>query len=87
MKRIYAYKGFDVTVDLESSVDEGVWLLRPRGFVSVVRIRSAGAIGDAFTPISLMANGQRPFATEAEAFVAGYSAAQRLIDDSVGLWH
>jgi hypothetical protein len=81
MKSVYAYKGFEVTVDLEPSGDEGVWLLRPHGFVSVVRVRSAGAVGDAFTPISLMADGQRPFATKAEAFMAGYSAAQRLIDD------
>lgn len=85
MKKIYAYKGYEVTVDLKASGDEGVWLRRPYGFVSVVRIRSADAIGDAFTPTSLMADGQRPFATEAEAFVAGYIAAQRLIDDSVAL--
>lgn len=83
MKKIYAYKGFEVTVDLEPSGDEGVWLLRPRGFISVVRIRSADAIGYAFNPISLMADGQRPFATEVEAFVAGYSAAQGLIDAAV----
>ncbi|KAA0997407.1 hypothetical protein FVF58_49580 [Paraburkholderia panacisoli] len=85
MKRIYTYKGFEVAVELERSGDEGVWLLRPHGFVSVVRIRSAGAIGGTFAPISLMADGQRPFGTEAEAFMAGYSAAQRLIDDTVVL--
>ncbi|MGF6612884.1 hypothetical protein OKW45_007872 [Paraburkholderia sp. WSM4175] len=85
MNRIYAYKGFEVTVGLEPSGNEDVWLLRPRGFVSVVRIRIADAIGDAFKPISLMADGQRPFATEAEAFTAGYSAAQRLIDDCLVL--
>ncbi|MDH6147091.1 MULTISPECIES: hypothetical protein [Paraburkholderia] len=85
MNRTYAYKGFEVTVGLEPSGNEGVWLRRPHGFVSVVRIRSDGAIGDAFKPISLMADGQRPFATEAEAFTAGYSAALRLIDDGVVL--
>jgi hypothetical protein len=77
MKRTYAYKGFDVTVDLEPSGDKGVWLLRPHGFVSVVRIRSADAIGDAFTPIRLMADGQRPFATEADAFTAAADRRHR----------
>ncbi len=85
MKRIYAYKGFEVTVDLEPVGHEGVWFLRPRGFVSFVRVRSAGVIGDAFAPTSLMADGQRPFLTEAEAFMAGHSAAQRLIDNAVVL--
>ena len=85
MKRMYGYKGFEVTVDLEASGYEGVWLLRPHGFLSFVRIKSAGATDDAFKPISLMAAGQRPFATEAGAFAAGYSAAQHLIDDTVVL--
>lgn len=87
MKSIYAYKGFEITVELEpmGSDVQGVWLLRPRGFLSVVRIKIEGGIGDVVAPILLMADGQRPHATEAEAFVAGYSAAQRLVDDTLVL--
>ncbi len=85
MKSIYAYKGFEITVELEpiGSDVQGVWLLRPRGFLSVVRIKIAGEIGDVVAPIFLMADGQRPHATEAEAFAAGNSAAQRLVDDTL----
>lgn len=75
MKKIYAYKGFEVTVELERTGNDGVWLLRPHGFVFVVRITSAGAAGGTLVPISLMADGQRPFVTEAEALTAGYNAA------------
>lgn len=82
MKKIYAYKGFEVTVELERTGDDGVWLLRPHGFVSVVHITSVGATGGTPVSISLTADGQRPFVTEVEALTAGCNAAQRLIDDN-----
>ncbi|CAH2942403.1 MAG: hypothetical protein PPHERAN_5550 [uncultured Paraburkholderia sp.] len=34
-------------------------------------------------PLRLMADSQKPFSTETEAFMAGYSAGQRLIDDAL----
>jgi hypothetical protein len=85
MKRNYIYKGFEVTVVLEPICDaaKGVTLLPPRGFVAAVHIISlAGAACAMDTPIRLTADSQHPFATEAEALMAGYSAGQRVVDDA-----
>jgi hypothetical protein len=66
-------------------VAQGVTLLRPRGFVAVVRIRSASASRDTVAPIRIPADSQRPFQSEADALMAAYSAAQRLVDDTLVL--
>lgn len=89
MKRIYSYKSFDVTVELEPiwDVAQGVTLLPPRGFVAVVGIRCAGASHDSVGPMRLTADSQRPYPTEAEALMAAYSAAQRLVDDTLAPEH
>jgi hypothetical protein len=87
MKRNYSYEGYEVTVELDPirDVAQGVTWLRPRGFVAVVRIRSAGASRDTVAPIRLPADSQRPYRSEAEALMAAYSAAQRLVDDTLVL--
>jgi len=88
MKRIYAYKRFDVTVELEPiwDVTQGVTLLPPRGFVAAVRVRRAGASRDTVGPVRLTAGSQRPYPTEGEALMA-YSTAQRLVDDTLAPEH
>ncbi len=48
MKRIYKYRGFNVTVELEP-----------------------------------VCGGQLPFSSEAEALMAGFSASQRVINDTL----
>jgi hypothetical protein len=85
MKRNYLYRGFEVTVELEPiwEAAEGVTLLSPRGFVAVVHIKNAGEAPDIVAPIRLAADSHHPFATEAEALMAGYSAGQRLVDDTL----
>jgi hypothetical protein len=85
MKRTYNYKGYEVTVELEPVWEAvgGVTLLPPRGFVAVVHIRAAGAVRPMVGPIRLTADSQHPFATEAEALMAGYSAGQRVVDDTL----
>lgn len=88
MNRIYAYKkGFEVEVDLEAVWEtSGNITLQPLsriGFIAVVQIRRSGATRPMLAPIRLMADNQRPFATEADALMAGFSAGQRVIDDTL----
>jgi hypothetical protein len=85
MKKIYPYKGFEITVELEPvrALSTNVWLLTPQGFIAVVHVQAAGESRDLLSPTRLMADGQRPFATEAQALMAAYSAAQRLVDDTL----
>jgi hypothetical protein len=85
MKRIYGYKGFEVAVELEPvwKTTGGVTLLPPQGFIAVVQIRMVGATFPVVAPIRLSATTQQPFATQAEALMAGYSAGQRIVDDTL----
>ncbi|MBC8752311.1 MULTISPECIES: hypothetical protein [Paraburkholderia] len=87
MKRVYVYQGFEVTVELEPEwVTEASgkgWLLPPKGFVAVVSICMEGATRPMVAPIRLMADSQRLFATEGDALMAGYSAGQRVVDDTL----
>ena len=85
MKRIYKYRGFNVTVELEPVWERSgnITLLPPKGFLAVVHIVMAGMTRPMVAPIRLTADGQRPFVSEAEALMAGFSAGQRLIDDTL----
>jgi hypothetical protein len=85
MKRIYAYESFEVSVELQpvwKSSGRVTWLA-PQGFVAVVHIRTAGATRPMVAPIRLTADDWHPFATEADALMAGYSAGQRIVDDTL----
>jgi hypothetical protein len=81
MKRIYSYRGFDVTVELEAvwETSGNVTVLPPKGFVAVVHIVMAGTTRPMVAPIRLGTDGPL-FASEAEALMVSYSAAQRVID-------
>jgi hypothetical protein len=85
MNRIYTYRGFEIAVELERvwETTGNVSLLPPRGYIAVVHIRRTGATRPTVTPIRLTADNQRPFATEADALMAGCSAGQRVIDDTL----
>ncbi|RKT13522.1 hypothetical protein B0G69_6687 [Paraburkholderia sp. RAU2J] len=85
MKRIYRYRGFEVTVELQPQWEASgkIWLLPPKGFVAVVSICMAGATRPMVAPIRLTGDSQRPFATEGDALMAGYSAGQRIVDDTL----
>ncbi|MFC5427497.1 hypothetical protein ACFPTO_01540 [Paraburkholderia denitrificans] len=85
MNRIYTYNGFSVAVDLEQvwETSGNVTLLPPRGFIAVVQIRRLGDARPMVAPIRLMADNQQPFAKEADALMAGFSAGQRIVDDTL----
>ncbi|MCP3712991.1 hypothetical protein M3I54_39920 [Paraburkholderia sp. CNPSo 3274] len=85
MKRIYNYRGFAVTVEAEPVWESSgnVTLLAPGGFVAVVHIGRGGATRPTVAPIRLMSDTQEPFVTEADALMTGFSAGQRVIDDTL----
>ncbi|MFP3709113.1 hypothetical protein SB783_34405 [Paraburkholderia sp. SIMBA_009] len=58
-------------------------MLSPKGFLTVVHIVMVGMTRPMVAPIRLSAEGQCPFASEAEALMAGFSAGQRFIDDTL----
>jgi hypothetical protein len=88
MKKLYAYEGFEVSVKLlpGGKASSGTILSAPQGFIAVVQIRVAGATRPMIAPIRLTANDRHPFATEAEALMAGYSAGKRIVDDTLSLF-
>ncbi|REG51019.1 hypothetical protein B0G80_7498 [Paraburkholderia sp. BL6669N2] len=82
MKKTYRYKGFEVAVELEAmrEISGNVTLLPPKGFVAIVYVKNVNGHPVA-PPVRLTEERQRPFATHADALMAGFSAGQRIIDD------
>lgn len=85
MKRAYSYKGFEVTVELEALWDSSgtATLKAPSGYVALVRIGLGGTEHPLVAPVRLVDERQRAFATEGEALMAGFSAGQRIVDDTL----
>ncbi|TAM06140.1 MAG: hypothetical protein EPN70_06660 [Paraburkholderia sp.] len=83
MKKMYNYRGFDVTVEAEPMRESSgnVASLAACGFVAVVRIGRMGATRPAVAPMRLMSDNRMPFVTVADVQSTGYSAGQRVIDD------
>jgi len=83
MARTYEYHGYTLEVTVESDFawpQAGAKASRV-GFVAIVRIFQAGTAVAVFSPLRFGEAGGRPFATEADAMMAGYSAARRIVDD------
>lgn len=83
MNRTYEYEGFTLEVSVESDFS---WQQIPApargtGFVATVRVFQAGQAVALFSPLRFGDTGGRPFATEADALMGGYSAAQKIVDD------
>lgn len=83
MSRTYHYHGFDIEVAVETDLS---WKARPSattsmGFVAVVRICKAGASVAVFSPLRFGESRGKPFFSEADALMSGFSAGQRIIDD------
>jgi hypothetical protein len=83
MSRTYHYHGFDIEVAVETDVSSkaGPKGSTGVGFVAVVRISKAGASVAVFSPLRFGESRGRPFLSEADALMGGYSAGQRIVDD------
>ncbi|WP_321930756.1 hypothetical protein [Paraburkholderia guartelaensis] len=83
MTRSYDYEGFTLEISVESDIS-----IRPKkpeparpGYVAIVRIFQAANTVAVFSPLRFGEAGGRPFATEADALMGGYSAARKIVDD------
>jgi hypothetical protein len=97
MSRTYHYHGFDIEVavetdhyhgfDIEVAVETDFsWKAGPSatnsfGFVAVVRISKAGGSVAVFSPLRFGESSGKPFFSEADALMGGYSAGGRIVDD------
>jgi hypothetical protein len=84
MRRAYNYRGFEATIEVESvpAVIVAGSVVASGGLVVKIAVRHRLS-GREFPPAQLSDEGELTFATEAEALMAGFSAAQRLIDDEL----
>ncbi|MEZ0601962.1 hypothetical protein ACAX43_07385 [Paraburkholderia sp. IW21] len=84
MSRTYHYHGFDIEVAVETDFS---WkgaerdVHRGVGYVAIVRILKAGAAVAVFSPLRFAESLGKPFTSEAEALMGGYSAGRRIVDD------
>ena len=82
MNRTYHYHGFEVEVAVEADFS---WLgrsaLSSAGYVAVVRICKEGAALAVFSPLRFGESQGKPFLSEADALMGGYSAGRRIVDD------
>ncbi|MGF6768700.1 hypothetical protein P3T18_001170 [Paraburkholderia sp. GAS199] len=83
MNRTYEYEGFSLEVGVESDLS---WQQVPAparrtGFVATARVFQAGQAVALFSPLRFGDTGGRPFITEADALMGGYSATKKIVDD------
>jgi hypothetical protein len=85
MEKMYSYKGFEVTVKLESvrALSSEFTYGPPVGYIAVVSICTADPRRPIGVPIGLVTEGNRVFGTVDDALTAGFNAAKRVIDDKV----
>ena len=83
MEKMYSYKGFEVTVKLESvrAVSSEFTYGPPVGYVAMVSICTVDPIRPVGSPIGLVGEGNRVFDTVGDALTAGFNAAKRVIDE------
>jgi hypothetical protein len=84
MQRTYQYRGFVATVEVEllPAVIVADSVAASGGFLVKVGVYHPPS-GRELPPALLPNVGERPFATEAEALMAGFSFAQRLIENAL----
>jgi hypothetical protein len=83
MTRIYQYEGFTLKVSVESNLTIGARRLTQRrpGYIAVVKIFRGARLVSPLSPLRFGETAGRPFSTEDNALMGGYSAARNLIDD------
>ncbi|KLU28124.1 hypothetical protein EOS_00945 [Caballeronia mineralivorans PML1(12)] len=83
MNRIYRYHGFDIAVAVETDFGWKVGGRVPAsvGYVAVVKISKVGAAGTVLSPLRLGESQGKPFTSETDALMGGYTAGRRMVDD------
>ena len=85
MQRSYRYKDFIVEVETQAvrAISDNVTYALPQGYLALVNIRRESSEAAIFAPLRLDGRTGRPFGTEGDAIMAGFTAAQRTIDDTL----
>jgi hypothetical protein len=83
MNRSYEYQGFTLEVSVEA---EFIWQrnatpAQRAGYIATVKVYQANTAVALFSPLRFGDTAGRPFATEVDAMMGGYSAARKIIDD------
>lgn len=83
MSSTYQYQGFDVQVTVEADFTHkgGRTAKREVGYVAIVRICKAGAAVAVFSPLRFGEAHGKPFLSETDALMGGYSAGRHIVDD------
>jgi hypothetical protein len=81
--RTYQYQGFDIEVAVEAALTwkGGRTAKGEVGTVTVVRTYKAGAPVAVISPLRFGEPLGKPFLSEADALMGGYSAGRRIVDD------
>lgn len=84
--RTYEYHGFTLQIAVESGFNfpPGKRPAPRSGYVAIVRVFQAGNALAMFSPLRFGETGGRPFETEVDALMGGYSAARKIVDDLFG---
>jgi hypothetical protein len=83
MTHAYQYRGFDIAVGIETDSSwKGVrGASATVGYVAIVRISEAGSGVALFSPLRFGESQGKPFISEIDALMSGYSAGRRVVDD------
>ncbi len=83
MIHAYQYYGFDIAVGIETDFSwKGVrGASATVGYVAIVRISKAGSGVALFSPLRFGESQGKPFISEIDALMSGYSAGRRVVDD------
>lgn len=83
MLRSYEYGGYTVELVVEADfrVGSDKHLQTKPGYIAIVRIFRSGSPIATFSPLRFVDTRGRPFKTEADALLGGYSAARNIVDD------
>jgi hypothetical protein len=83
MSHTYHYQGFDIEVAVETDYTwkPGRSAMARMGYAVVVRISRAGSAVAIFSPLRFGDSPGKPFFSEVDALMGGYSAGRRIVED------
>ena len=83
MNQTYQYQGFDIAVAVETELSRKDTSGVPVsiGYVAIVTISRTGAAVAVFSPLRFGESQGKPFISEIDALMSGYSAGRRVVDD------
>jgi len=83
MKQTYQHQGFDIAVAVETDLSRKDASGAPAsvGYVAIVTISRIGAAVAVFSPLRFGESQGKPFISENDALMSGYSAGRRVVDD------